>query len=310
MRFSKLQKSIVKSIFNGEIYDILSYIKVFKLGEYIQFNKEEVIQKFKTDNIEKEYFYPRILGPKLTTIYSHSEYQNKLKAKEINPEEYKKIELQLDFNEECRVECWNDMDYEFNFYQGVYITKSFQDILDFLTLWEHLKSEMLIFEIPSALSSEVLGLFYKKEIHDSDNSSVDRLKLINFDSFTYGDTNYLKDSYEISTEHCLMFQNYLGKRIYPTTKLGIFINKRFRTSEEATQNKALMAAWLAILVTILLAIIPEFGKSDTAYLKNISNDIHDIRVSINNDNFQNDSKTKLDAIIEQLTLLNTQENSP
>ena len=105
-----------------------------------------------------------------------------------------------------------------------------------------------------------------------------------------------------------MCSNYFNKRIYPTTKLGIFINKHFKTTEEKTQNSALFAAWLAIFAAIFLTFLPHFQKYDTDYLRNISQDIQEIKTFIEIDDSQSDVTPKLDDIITQLNLLHFKEN--
>ncbi|MDD3014511.1 MAG: hypothetical protein PHC34_12480 [Candidatus Gastranaerophilales bacterium] len=255
MKFTQHQQQIIKHIKSGEIYDLESYLKQFDLCEYIKYDKETILNQFTQDDICKTYHYPCSLTPKAATVITDDEFIQKSNTRQIDCSKYCTLILKLKFDTGIKKVESNGEIHEVNFYDGVYIGKSFDYIIEFLTLWEYLKSELLILEVPAALSANTLGLFFEK--------STDTLVLgnsldnIDFCDSTYKDTPYLVDKlYSFSNEHYTICKEYISKRIYGTPKLNLFIQKGFKTSEEALQKSALIAAWLAILVSIFLTVLP------------------------------------------------------
>ena len=92
----------------------------------------------------------------------------------------------------------------------------------------------------------------------------------------------------------------MDKRIYPSTKLGVFITKHFSTYEETTQNKALFVAWLAIFVSIALTFAPYFQPKDNSDIESITENLKDIKSSIEKKDLSEELSSKMD--ITKLTL--------
>ena len=305
MKFTKHQKETILRIYNGDIYDITSYLKYFNLGELVKFDKEEIINNFNSDDIPKRYYCRNSLIRKYSNIITENDYFTKSQNGEINSDNYSAYSLNLSYNTGIKRELWNGVEYSLDFYSGVYIANCFDDILEFLTLWQFLISEMLILEIPYTFSAETLGLFYiKTPNRTSKNLTLDeRIKQINFEDFTYDDKYYLNtENYTLSQEHCLMCKEYMNKRIYPSKKLGLFIKKRYTTYGESAQNKTLFVAYLTILVSIALTIIPHFQQKNNLSLK-------DTKLSLETIEFTEDLSKKLDIIINKLDTL-TKKLSP
>lgn len=315
MKLTKHQKNTIRHIFTGEIYDITSYLKFFNLGTIIKLDKEKVIEQFTSDNIPKIYYCSKTLKHKYSNMMTEQEYLEKLHAHELDSEKYLSYDLHLSYNTGIKTELWDGSNYTLNFYEGVYVANSFQDILEFLTLWQYLKSEMLILEVPHAFCGETLGLFYKKAQVDDVKiiSSCDKIKNINFTDFTYDDQYYLNERYTLSKEHCIMCKEFMDKRIYPSAKLGLYIQKHFTTYEERTQNKVLFVAWLAIFVSIGLTFAPYLQQEDKQNIESIVNDVKDIKSSSDLSEHNTKLINKLDDIIEKLDTLiesyNTQKDT-
>lgn len=309
MKLTKHQKDTIRYIFTGKIYDITSYLKVFNLGTLIKYDKDAVIKQFNADNIPKIYYCNKMLHCKYSNVITEQDYLAKLHANELDSEKYSSYTLTLSYNTGVKTELWNGSNYTLNFYEGVYVANSFQDILEFLTLWQYLKSEMLILEVPQDFCVETLGLFYKKTQQDKDKLTLscdDKIKNINFNDFTYDDQHYLNENkYTLSKEHCIMCKEYMTKRICPSARLGLYIKNHFTTYEEKTQNKALFVAWLAIFVSVGLTFAPFLQQNNIPEIDSITNDIRKIKTTINS--FQNntelikilnDINEKLDILIE------------
>lgn len=311
MKFTKHQKETIKGIYRGDIYDISSYLKYFNLGCYIKIDKQEILNKFTSDEIPKKYYCANSLKKKYSNIISEYDYNQKVQNGDINPDNYSVYELHLSFNSGIKHEFWEDTEYCLDFYKGVYIANRFDDILEFLTLWQFLISEMLILEVPHNFSADTLGLFYNKapDFRNEVLSINERIKSINFNDFSYDDQYYLQNNYILSQEHCLMCKEYMDKRIYPSTKLGVFITKHFSTYEETTQNKALFVAWLAIFVSIALTFAPYFQPKDNSDIESITENLKDIKSSIEKKDLSEELSSKIDIIIEKLDILSDKISS-
>lgn len=302
MKLTKHQKETISKIFSGEIYDITSYLKHFNLGTEIKFDKNSIEESFTRDDLPKKYYYHSSVKRKPSNMLTETDYLQKLKNHEIDSNHYTDITLKLSYNTGIKQETWEGQKFTINFYEGVYIANSFQDVLEFLTIWQFLKSEMLILEVPQDFSHKVLGLFYTKTALNKDDSLPieKRIKRIDFHTCTYDDQYYLNSNYNLSHEHCLMCKEYLDKRICPSAKLGLFIKRRFKTYEEKTQNKALFVAWLAIFVSIALTFLPYLHKEESPNIDSITQDIHDIKHYIASSDPSQNIAQKLDSIIKKL----------
>lgn len=311
MKLSKHQKETIRKIFLGEIYDITSYLKYFNLGTQVKFDKDSIEDSFDKDNLPKKYYYYSSVKRKPSNMLTEAEYLQKLQNGELDPSHYTECTLRLSYNTGIKQETWEGQKFTLSFYEGVYIANSFSDILEFLMIWQFLKSEMLILEVPQDFSPKVLGLFYTKTaLYRDDSMPIEnRIKNIDYKDFTYDDQYYLNSNYTLSHEHCLMCKEYLDKRICPSTRLGLFIKKRFKTYEEETQNKALFVAWLAIFVSIALTFLPHLHKEENPNLDAITQDIQDIENSIDSSDLYEDITKKLDSIIEKLNEIDSKLSS-
>lgn len=313
MKLTKHQKNTIHHIFTGEIYDITSYLNFFNLGTLIKYNKESVIKQFESDNIPKIYYCPKTLQHKYSNMIPEQEYLAKLQTHELDSEKYSSYTLHLSYNTGIKTELWEGSNYTLNFYEGVYVANSFQDILEFLTLWQYLKSEMLILEVPHDFCAETLGLFYKKAHQDKDGITLphDKIKNINFADFTYDDQYYLNiNDYVLSKEHCIMCKEYMDKRLYPSAKLGLYIKSHFTTYEEKTQNRVLFVAWLAIFVSVGLTFAPYLHQNDTPEIDSIANDIRGIKSTIDLSQHNTELMNKLDDIYKKLDELIESSSTP
>lgn len=320
MKFNKKQKEIIIKIVSGEIQDIYSYMSAFNLLSFVQFKKTEIEQSFFSDSLPKEYYFPRGLSPKLSTIETPDRFTKKVNAGLINPDNFNSFSLSLNYNYGIKHLSWDNNNYSINFYNGIYIANSFDDIVSFLSLWQYLKSEMLVIELPSDLTDKTLGLFYEKHIISSSAQPLsleEKIKSINFESHTYNDDSYFNGvDYKFSTEKCTICKEYLGKKIYPTPELNLYIKRNFKTCEEKIQSSALFAAWLAIFVSVTLPLIPSPKSNEVKYLSEIAEEIdylQDELTALKEQSSLNDSQAaqkseELNQKIQDITeLLNTIE---
>lgn len=324
MKFSKHQKEILKQISSGNVYDLYSYVKYFGLGEWIKYDSDKIRREFEEDTVPKVFYYAKALKKNKSNMLTVSQFNAKLEKHELNPEEYLSDNVTLRYDTGIQHTEWEDNTYSFDFYEGVLVAKSHVDIREFLVLWQYLKSEMLILEVPQECSKETLGLFFARTENDLHKLSVDeQIEHINFHDFTYSDRHYLGSAtYELSWEYCIMYKEYLSKKMYASTALDLFIRKGFRTTEERIQNSALAAAWLAIFVSVLLTFWPlvHQGQDDAVLIQKIdgvTQEIVDFKNLFENYLETNEVSSntqvlldKLDAIIDSLSNDNTLEETP
>lgn len=299
MKFNKKEKDIIRKIVSGEIQDLYSYMGALKLLTFAQFKKSEIEHSFFIDPLPKKYYFPLGLSPKFSTIVTPDTFTQKVDAGLINPDQYTSFPLSLNFSHGIKHLSWNNVDYEIDFYDGVNIATSFDDIISFLSLWQYLKSEMLIVELPSNLTAQTLGLFYEKQtmpVPINPLSEAEKISNINFANHTYDDNQYCnRIDYKFSIEKCTICKDYLDKKIYPTPKLNLYIQRNFKTTEERTQSSALLAAWLAIGVSITLSLLPFFQSNESKYLSQIVAEINHI-------------EDELITIKEQLNIYSSETN--
>lgn len=281
MRLSKHQRSTIKKIYNGEIYDIVSYLKCFEFGSLVKYDENEISQNFQTDAIAKTYYWNNKLKRNKANTLTEQEYLRKVEQEELHSEYYDSDSLRIEFTgKDQRVE-WNGSEYTFDFYSGVYVAKSVEHILDFLALCQYLKAEMLILEVPCSPDREALGLFFEKECNDSVENTESREPPIHYETLTVDDTYYLRDrKYAFSNINCTICSDYIGKKIYPTPRLKLFIGHHFKTAAERAQSAALWAAWIAILVSLITNIIPHLRDQTDEQLASLSRDINNIKACV------------------------------
>ena len=277
MKFTKHQKQIINEILNGKVYDIYSYLMYFQRMKYAQYDRNAILYSYETTDFPKTLYYNCNNIPTSTTVLSPSQYKTQSQLGKISPEKYESMTITLNYSSGIKRINWENTEYKFDFYNGIYIANSFDDILEFLVIWEYLKSEMLILELPIDITPQVIGVFFEQKeepISQHPSSEKEYIKQINFDTRTYDDSIFCNGIfYNFSEEHCKSCNQYIDKKIVPVPELNVFIEKNFRTKEDIVQNSSLCAAWLAIVVSILLSIIPLFQKSDTEILVNIQEEL-------------------------------------
>ena len=315
MKFSKHQKKILFKILSGEVYDILSYVKHFNLVEFKKIERKTIDERFAQDNIPKTYFHANELELKRANVLTDAEY-NKLDSNEC---EYTEHNLHLKYDTGNKHIHWHDKDFIIDLYKGIYVVRCYDRILDFLIVWQYLKSNMLVLEVPQRCTAETIQLFIVENtnalnhIHDTES----KINEIDFSDFSISDKYYLNGvEYQLSDEY-IKFQEFFDKRIYAAPNLSIFISDGFKTKEEKIQNSALWAAWIAIFVSIALTFIPWLYEKDTSNnqsqtVESIASDINDIKHSLETviiEESENDSQMmntinniseKIDTVNEKL----------
>ena len=278
MKLSKHQRNTIKKICDGEICDVVSYLKYFRFGTLVKYDEAKVNQGFQEDTIAKKYYWNNELKRKKVNTLTEQEYLRKVELEELHSEDYDSASLQLEFTGKNQHVEWNGTRYSFDFYGGVYVANSVEHILDFLALCQYLKAEMLILEVPSGLNEESLGLFFEKEHVDTLKTKEAMDPPIHYEKLTIDDTYYLTDGkYAFSSKNFIICSDYIDKKYYPTPRLKLFIDHHFKTAEEQARSAALWAAWIAILVSLATTIIPRLIGQDDEWHVSLSRDVKEIK---------------------------------
>lgn len=301
MKFTKKQRLIIKKIATGEIKDIPSYICALHLSTFYKLSKENIEKRMLIDENGKTYkklkddakiFYnsttPNSLGilmPSSTPIIPQNE-------------DYEDVPATISYKEssEC-IQLNNNSTFEYDFFQGINITKSFKDIKDFLTIWQFLKSEGLILEVGKKVTKADYEVFFEyKPISETkygkiklqkstehtnskltENEKFKNWEMCNNFDFTKlipkVDENRIKDYrdyidyyFEYNKENELICTQFIDKQIYGNSGLDVFIKKGFKTSEEINVNKTLIPAYLALVLTLSITLWQNFHTNNSDIL--------------------------------------------
>jgi len=295
LKLNKHQKDIVKNIANGEITDILSFVKYYNLGHEVLFDKSAVENKFNEiyggkkflcdsvhfDNhnetsriIERVDQRTALCSAKLTFVgpYSHCSYDN--------------------------------IRYSYHLFKPVYITNHIDEIITFIALWQYLKAQALIIELPKSCTKEDMGLFLKQinrekcepnPLEESNSTPYDYHHL----EISY--TEFFDGNYELNDENFEICLPYLTQKIYPAPELKNFIQKGYNTTEEINNRRNLGIALAGVIIAILTSLASIYmSAQEKGYyfeLNAINNSLQEIKDSISADN---DYSTYFDEINNSL----------
>lgn len=307
MKFTKHQKEIIRRINSGDVYDIYSYLESFDMLYNFKIDKMMLEERFAEEEGDKKYKTLKS-GVNINSIHTdsiHTDsktlktyiYQNQLKDEDF---EYKPAELV--FNKIKTTVSYKEIKYEFNpcIDKGINIAVSFNQIKEFISIWSYLHKELYVLEVPKAIRKEEIGLFFErrskkieKSITDiTDNQKHTFLKNLGiegienelFKNFPWNHNTPKVDAYkyadeilEFKEDNFIICDYYLAKKILSTPELELFIKSRFNTSEQINFYWALVPAYLAIIISIL---IPLFQKQDNTEVIKIQNQLREIQQEV------------------------------
>ncbi len=265
MKYTKKQKEIIQLIENGTIFDIPSFASHYGLMKQVRIDKSKLKDKFDKEVSMKNYYKPICLRTSSNSILSETEYQSKVDRDEINPESYTPIVLSIKYDAGIKLIQLRDREILIDLYEGVHIIESCSEVFEFLILWQHLKSEMLIQECSWANERDAFCLFLSPSPQQVCQSISEKniTDCIDFDTFTISDKHFIDEDYVFQIESYRRCQDFIGKRIYPSIRLSLFIKRNFETFDEISLKKSLRVAWVAIVISIIIAMVPlckEFGQ--------------------------------------------------
>lgn len=283
MKYSKKQKEIIKLIQNGIIFDIPSFVSYYSLTKHVVIDKISLSKKFDEESFSKRYFHPVSLKRHQTNVMTEVEYRSKADRHDINPCSYTSTLLSLKHDVGLKTLTIDDHTFTIDLYNGVNIAESFSEIYEFLILWQHLKNEMLVLECSGDNEKETLSLMFSATPQKGNQLLEDDVvcNYIDYDTFTISDRYLIEYDYAFCTDIYYRCRDFVGKRIYPSMQLSLFVENKFETFDEISQRKSLCAAWIAIWVSILLGLssyVGDYLQADpySTYLNRIQNSISQV----------------------------------
>lgn len=269
MKLTPHQKQIIDAINAEQVYDIPSYLKYFKKSTSQQYDIKEIQKTFNEYENGKKYSYSQLEdGSFNTNVYdrngnllsSFSSSHKNMNAYFIEYPLEEPVSAQLDNVLSNEVFEFKGEKYSFNFLSYSYdVADRFDDIKDFIALWYYLKNEALIFEVEKQVKDDELSLFFEKneqKIFPVANPDWNT-KTVIADGFAEQNNipykrikNYMSYLWKLNKEHVVMCQDFIGKKIIPTSGLKVYADHKYRTFEERSQRNNIIVAWVAVFISI------------------------------------------------------------
>lgn len=263
MRFTSRQKEIIRKICSKEVWDIFTFVKNFQKEHIVHYDWNQIQQAFQNDTEAVTYYCPKKLSPTPANLIKENEFTDKVREGQIKSEDYKCFNPKLERSYAKRVEQIYGKNFSFDFYKNVRVADSLEDIVEFLAIWQFLRGHALVLEVPQPLTSETVGVFFER-------IEIQEQKQIPFqigdtpDTLFFSDRRYITDEvYSLSSDYLEICREFLGKRLYPAPGLKVFVQNHFKTQDEIAQTRNLIAAWVAIIVAILIGLAPYMLQMNT-----------------------------------------------
>lgn len=308
MKFTKHQKEIIRKIASGEITDIPSYIKVFNLSTFYKLNKNDIEDRMKKTENGKTY---KKLRDGVKTVYTTTSTNNALglPMPQMHPivpkeEDFEYVPAVISYQGSVKtIKIDESTQFEYDYFEGITITNSFNDIKDFLTIWQFLKSEGLILEVSKKISKADYEPYFEYKLISETKfgkakaekkltvgaQNLEQTKYTKLDSpifLPYADPDRIKDYrnyidyyFEYNKANELICSQFIDKQIYGNSELDTFIKKGFRTLEQRSLFMSLLPAYLALVVAIVIPVFQQMF-TDNSDLITIQNQLTQIQQTL------------------------------
>ena len=286
---SKEEKNIINLIHEGKIKDIYSYVKCFGLDNSIQHHKNEIQREFDEKYGEKECILKNI---------NYDFIHNKDAIIEMIDSKTAKLRPVLTYCE-CR-DCvdldyihYRDIEYTYKITEPVYICEKIDDILHFISVWQYLKNEQLIIELPKSCEKQDMELFLRKDFSQNYHSdfvleNVKEYRDLEINAIEFMDWRLKLDIHNF--ELCLP---YLTKQIQPTLALDVFVHDKYKTSADKKEDRnfkiALVGVIVAIVTSVASLMVSIFRNGNAKELQDINNSLQKIQNTLITEEQQQES---------------------
>ena len=331
MKLTDHQKRIVDKIIDGDVFDIPSYLRVFEKGHEQQYTLDHVQATFEKCESGRTFIFKEDNHDFYTEIYDRAGQVCK-KVPISNRMTYQFKDYPIDECVEARLNNavqservdFEGQIYSLNFLKNKYlVADSFSDIRDFVALWSYLNREALIFMGKKPINEEDFSIFFElthQDIEPVDNPKWSLKTVIDSANIQRGlptchsywvpekpIDSYLEHAWKINYENLAMCKDFVGVKMMATSELLVFRQKGYKTVEERSQRNNLVAAWVAVFISLVSVfignIMPLFQKADADYLEQISQQIASLEDRIDGDTSSQDILTELNEIHDDVAAI-------
>lgn len=308
MKFTKHQKDIIRHIASEDITDIVSYIKYFGLSTLRKLDKDKIEERFKKEThgktckkLKDDFSFCTMTN----TIDSSFNISSQVSYHEPTEADYEYIPFEIAYTEtEYSKKITNSSYFSYDYFEGINVVNSFSDIKDFLVIWQYLKNEGLILEVEKEIGREDYELFFEyipfdktsfKEANDAFKAIGERpIKLCEYPENVKDYRDFADYLFEYNTTHELICSQFLGKQIYGTSELDVFIKSNFKTKNDKQFLLALIPAYVGVFVALFTPFIP----TDNSDVEKIQQQLSEIQEKLEDNNSM--TSTELQNISDQL----------
>lgn len=254
MRLTKRQKDIIRAIASGEVWDILSFERVFQQTKLERYDLQQVEESFSKDPEAVRCYCPKNLAPVPANLIREEDFLEKVRLGQAEKRDYVCLEPRLERTLAEEKVTVLGQDFFFDLYTGAETMGSFQHLVEFLAIWQLLREQALVLEVPQTLDHETVGLFFQRWPHKSvPTPEGDKQAEV----LSFSDRRYLpQGEYRLSEERLAICQEFLGRKLYPAPGINFLIQNGFRTRDEVAHSQAMFVAWVGIIVAVLIALGP------------------------------------------------------
>ena len=313
MKYNKKQKEIIKAINSGKVSDVLSFVEYFKYYKIYNADKEKIQQRFELQEKGKTH---TVLKAGKNQFVGGNILTGEMPQINTNDDIYEQKYAELGFEDaNAYIEIGqNKFSYPLCSENGIIIATSFDEIKTFLSIWEILKKELLVLEVPKPINRNEIGLFFdiidkNKKIKRSniDLSQFTPIeipekykqiseKIAAKENYIVDAAQFIDEELECDYDKLHICEYYLSKKILPTPTLNNYICDRFNSPEQKLGKLSLITAIIAIVISLITSAISMYitiSSNNTPVLQSIDNKIRELNNNITY--IYNETENKIDS---------------
>ena len=336
MKLTSHQKKIIDAIISKKVYDIPSYLEYFDKLHQRQYDFKKIRAVFEQCEDGRTYMFRQ----ESDSFYYTDIYDSKGNVcntwRVPNKSTYEFVEypitspVKANLTKTVNVEfcSYNGQQFSFDFLKNSYpVADSFEDIIDFITLWSYLKREALILEVDKQVEEKDLSIFFElreQEIKPNTNprwcTHFEVISDATDDQPARGIMHHLPDKdakyyldrvWKLNEEIYLTCKDFIDKKIIASSELRVYQQKKFKTVEQISQSRNLFVAWVAVFISVISVLIgniwPLLKPQAPNYLHIISAQIASINESVRSDTVDEELLRELQKVSQSLAELSQQQ---
>ena len=338
MKLTFHQKRIIDAIISKKVYDIPSYLEYFDKLHQHQYDFEKIREVFEQSENGRTYLFRK--GDDAYYYTDTYDCQGNIcnACRVPNTSTYEFVDYPISdpvkahLNTRVNVEVYEveDTKFSFDFMKESYpVADSFDDIIDFITLWSYLKREALILEVDKPISKKDISIFF--ELKDQEIAPNTSPYWSRYYTITSGESedgpvesecylrpekearHYITQAWKLNKENLLTCSSFIDKKIIASSELRVYQQKKFKTVEQIANRRNLLVAWIAVFISLISVfvgtIMPLFKPQETDYLSIIGTQVEAIEESVKNKTIDEKLLQELESISISLSEISQQQLS-